>query len=137
MDATKEPLNEVRTLLRDFLDEKISAGEFETAFFPAVRILWDISQELVNADPDFAGVYRTVIEGSITPEEFAVQCKDFMAGLAGIEYIPFSEKDEALGHLWVEVDAYREDPSEREQGFHIGEDELRQVVRETLAILEG
>jgi hypothetical protein len=135
LDATKAPLEQIKTLMRDFLDRKISAGEFEMVFFPTTRVLWNISEQIMDADPIFAPIWKAFTGRSMSSEEFESHQKSFIARWAGISHIPLSEKDKALSHLWVEVDAYRADPQDREPGLHIGEEELRQVVQETLMIL--
>jgi hypothetical protein len=131
------PLGRMKLLLRTFLDGHFEPDEFVDLFFTQARVLRELSWHLVKANPSFEQILKAFTERKISSVQFENERAKFVTSFGDAEFIPFSKKEEALDHLWVEVDAYRSDPAERELGLHIGEDELRQVVEETLAILEG
>jgi hypothetical protein len=125
----------MKLLLRTFLDGHFEPDEFVDLFFTQASVLRDLVWSIIKTHPTFGPISQAFKERKIGVQEFEAQQSNFLASLDETQRT-LIDADRPLSHLWVDADAYRSDPDEREPGLHIGDDELRQVVEETLAILE-
>lgn len=129
-------MEQVKQLLRDYLDGKLTSEEFAIQYLKLARKLRDETRESLNQLPGlrqkldqlFADRFNQVISES----EYENRWHDLTGPLSGVTVKPFSEEDEILSHLFVEADAYRDNPADRQAGLHIGEDELRIQVAKAL-----
>ena len=134
-------MDEMRQLLRDYLDGKLASTDFVMRFFKIAQPMRDEVWRLV----DKAGISEALTEltkqripDQISVEAFTEQWYELMSKVEGpSELLPHSKEQEVLSHLFVEADAYEEDPAERVEGLNIGEDELRAEVQKALDVLTG
>jgi hypothetical protein len=77
-----------------------------------------------------------ILAGVISPDEYQLASSELFARVEGVSVAPGSAPDEILSHLFVEANAYEEDPEFRES-YQIDEDALRSAVFEAFESLSS
>jgi hypothetical protein len=133
-------VQEVIQLLREYLAGNLSSEEFVIQYLALARILRDETLAALDKSPKVNQQLERVSmkhhKGKISALEYAEKWKYLTSQLEEVRVKPLSKEDEVLSHLFVEADAYREDPEEREEGLHIGDAELRAEVQKALEMLD-
>jgi hypothetical protein len=121
-------MEHIITLLGDYVEGKVSSATFVDQYMKAWKELRDEVSERIESIPglpeQIAELSKRRLDKRISGEDFKRQHQKLVAQIGETRLKPFSEVDAILSHLFVESDAYREDPEDREPGFNIGEDEL-------------
>ncbi len=133
-------MEEMRQLLQDYLDGKLPSEQFVLQYIRLAGKFRDEQYEFIAKSPalgeQLRALFRQKIRGEISEENYQAKWHPLIDLLGPVTLKPYSKADEALSHLFVEADAYRENPEHREPGLNIGDEELRAVVEETLKSLD-
>ncbi|MBA3867564.1 MAG: hypothetical protein H0X30_00265 [Anaerolineae bacterium] len=135
-------MNEIKRLLNDYLNGLIPSKDFVTQFLALAGRFRDEALDLLSKNPELSTklekLFAKHVEGTISESEYQEQWQNLIVQTkqgAEISIKPYSLEEEIISHLFVEADAYREDPKDRRKGLNIGDDELRTEVERTLEAL--
>lgn len=131
-------MGEIKQLLENYLAGKIDSENFVIQYLALARQLRDETHEALNKYPELrdqlSQLFVKRFEGLISQQEYGQKWHQLTSKL-DIRVKPASAEEGILSHLFVEADAYREDPEDREEGLHIGNIELREQVIKALQML--
>jgi hypothetical protein len=133
-------MQEIKQLLENYLAGKVDSENFVIQYLSLARLLRDETQAALDKFPglsdQLSGLFVKRFEGLISQQEYDEKWHQLTSQLGEIRVKPGSKEDEILSHLFVEADAYREDPESRDEGLHIGNIELKEEVVKALQMLE-
>jgi len=122
-------------IMQMFLREAMPPHEFISKFFDLWHEIRDQQDEAIERQGDIRQALRQLDEDilaeTISPEEYEQSAHEQLAKVRGASVRPGSSTDRILSHVFVEADAYEEDPELRDL-YQIDEYTLREVVREAL-----
>ena len=134
-------MKQIIQLMEDYLADQIDAEPFIIQYISLVReirdMLWDVTEKNPKITNKLEHLLSKRERGKISDERHKTEWDKLVQQLDDIPVYPYSKEEQAMMHLFVEADAYRDDPTERIKNLHIDEDELKTVVRQTLDILKG
>lgn len=134
-------MDEMRQLLRDYLDGKLASEDFVMQYIKLADQIRDEVWQAFDKKPwikeEIRKLAKQLSQGQITSQACFEERERLVSQLEPTRVVPFSREDEVLSHLYVEADAYEEDPQYRVEGLNIGEDELRAEVQKALDVLTG
>jgi hypothetical protein len=133
-------LSRILDVMRDFAEGRVDADDFVARYGPLWRQLRDNQYSAIDRTPGIAErvsqLRGQLLNGEITDEHFRAAVQQEYARLEGVAPRPGDATDEALGHIFVECDAY--DPADPEESGnnHLSQSELRGEVQRALDVLD-
>ncbi|MCA9887812.1 MAG: hypothetical protein KC546_05545 [Anaerolineae bacterium] len=132
-------MQEIKHLLHDYIVGGLSSEEFVIRYLALARSLRDETLMALDNFPDIKEkLHRLSLEnykGTISELDYGEKWVYLTDQLGAVRIKPYSDEEKILSHLFVEADAYRENPEDREPGLHIGDTELRAEVQKALELL--
>ena len=134
-------LSPIVAVMRDFADESIGADEFVARYAPLWRQLRDAQYEAIDRTPGMAirlsQLRDRLVSGVLTERQFRAAVQHEYARLDGDVLRPGGPADEALGHVFVECDAYGSPgPEPDDHGDRAArERELRAEVQQAIEVV--
>lgn len=132
-------MQEVKQLLREYIVGDVSSEEFVIRYLALVRNLRDETLSALNRSPELKEqldrLYTEYLKGEISEVAYKEKWRYLTNQLGELRLKPYSHEEKIISHLFVEADAYRENPEFREEGLHIGDTELQAEVQKTLDML--
>jgi hypothetical protein len=132
-------LRDMLKLMADFQADKLSATTFSERYTRLWKKLINEQDEAIERQP---AVSRTLQElrdmnhnGEITPDRYAQRVQEQYALLQGVSIAPGSKVSEILDHVFVTVDAYRDDTDDTSDFYKTAHD-LHETVYEALKNLK-
>jgi hypothetical protein len=132
-------MEQVKQLLRDYLAGKMRSQTFVRQYSALFRQLKDEAAQAVQNVPGLKkqldDLCAAFDKGKLSQRTFDENCQRLVAQIGDVTLKPCSMEEDILTHLRIETEAYRRDPAERLEGWHVGGDELRAEVKKALILL--
>lgn len=132
-------MQEIKQLLNKYLQDGISSEDFVIKYLALARILRDETLAALSKSPEIDEQLNWLLEKrfkeAISKSEYEEKWTYLTNQLEPVRVKPYSNEEKILSHLFVEADAYRENPEERESKLHIGDTELKAEVQKALEML--
>lgn len=132
-------MQEIKQLLNKYLQGGISSEDFVIKYLALARILRDETLAALSKSPEIDEQLDWLLEKrfkeAISKSEYEEKWTYLTNQLVPVRVKPYSNEEKILSHLFVEADAYRENPEERESKLHIGDTELKAEVQKALEML--
>jgi hypothetical protein len=132
-------LRDIHALLRAFDNSALSAAQLVERYMALWRELVDEQDTAIAAHPAIGDALndlrQRLSDGAISAAQYADLVRQQYALLDGVRLRPDSPEAQALDQLYVEADAFRDEP-ETQAEPSISADELHASVRRALEVLE-
>ncbi|MAU10070.1 MAG: hypothetical protein CL607_09635 [Anaerolineaceae bacterium] len=134
-------MQEIKQLLHDYIVGVVSSEEFVIQYLALARTVRDKTWMVLDKSPEVKEqLYQLSVdrfEEKISELEYQQKWEYLTNQLEKVSVKPYSKEEKILSHLFVEADAYKENPEDREAGLHIGETELRTEAQKALDVLNS
>jgi len=133
-------LRDMLKLMADFQADKLSATAFSERYTRLWKKLIQEQDKAIERQPAVSQTLQELREmnqnGEITPDRYAQRVQEQYALLQDISIAPGSKVSEILDHVFVIVDAYRDDTDDMSSSYKTAHD-LHETVYEALKDLKA
>jgi hypothetical protein len=128
-------LQDILNVMVAFRDNRLTPAQFVTDYMAHWKALRDEQDRAIARHPTVGPALRSLSEkfqsNVITPEHYWEGVQEQYARLDDVRLRPGSNAAEILDHVFLEADAYREEPDAPGEPYISGDD-LHETVRQAL-----